>query len=180
MSEETIDEVPEIPEVPKRPRKTLIAILLIAIVGVACMHAIVGGSIWWFFIASLRPEEGDTVFYVLGRGGEPWGYPNYLMLGEQGKVILGVVNYEYEAVEYKIIIKLDNETIKTIRGIWLKHEERWEKNVTFTPSKVGENLKLDFFLHRTYRVTKLIRQGVKGINPYRMVFLWITVNEPKV
>lgn len=66
------------------------------------------------------------------------------MIGENGTVIVGIVNHEYEDVTYKVVILLDNETIGVIDDITLKHEEAWYHNYTFTPTKTGEQMKLEF------------------------------------
>jgi uncharacterized membrane protein len=68
--------------------------------GVLCTHA----KSWGRF----------TEFYVLGAGGKIGDYLTNLTLGESGTVTLGVVNREYEEVNYTIVIKLDNETVGTI------------------------------------------------------------------
>jgi uncharacterized membrane protein len=36
---------------------------------------------------------------------------------------VGIVNHEYGDVTYRILVRLDNETIATIEGIRLAHEE---------------------------------------------------------
>jgi uncharacterized membrane protein len=76
------------------------------------------------------------------------GYPTDLVLGESGTVLIGVVNHEYERVAYRIVVALDNETISTIEDVTLNHEEKWERNFTFTPQRVGERLKLESLLYR--------------------------------
>jgi len=114
------------------------------------------------------PKEQFSEFYILGPSGKVEGYPTNLTLGEEGNLILGVVNCEYEEWNYSIVIELDNETIGTIEDIWLKHEEKWEQNYNFTPQKVGEKMKLEFLLYR---------EGVD--RPYRGLHLWITVKPPE-
>jgi len=131
-------------------------------VGLIAGVVISGGLITTF---ANTPKERFTEFYVLGPGGKVEGYPTNLTLGGEGKVILGVINHEYEEVNYSIVVKLDNETIATMDSIKLKHEEKWEQNVTFTPDKTGEKMKLGFLLYRD------------GIGEsYRELHLWIRVN----
>ena len=80
-------------------------------------------------------------------------------------MIIGIVNHEYEEVSYKILIRLDNETIGKIDNIILSHGERWEGSYTFTPGNVGERMKLEFLLYRD------------DMNEtYRDLHLWITVH----
>jgi len=74
------------------------------------------------------PGEQFSEFYVLGLGGKVEGYPTNLTVGEEGKVVLGVIG--------------------EIGEIMLKHEEKWEQNYTFVPQEVGEKMKLWFLLFR--------------------------------
>ena len=67
-----------------------------------------------YFASMPRVGEHFTEFYVLGAGGKIGDYLTNLTLGESGTVTLGVVNREYEEVNYTIVIKLDNETVGTI------------------------------------------------------------------
>jgi len=114
------------------------------------------------------PGEQFSEFYVLGLGGKVEGYPTNLTLGENGTVILGVVNHEYEEVNYSIVIKLGNETIGEIGDIRLKHEDEWEQTYAFVPQNAGEKMKLEFLL---------LREGT--VEPYRSLHLWISVNQPE-
>jgi len=122
------------------------------------------GALMANFATTPRVRERFTEFYVLGPTGKVEGYPTTLTLGESGTVILGVVNHEYDEATYRIVIRLDGETVGTIEGIGLEHEGRWEKNFTFTPDKTGEKLKLEFLLYMN-----------GGAEPYRSLHLWITI-----
>ena len=55
---------------------------------------------------------------------------------------------------------MDNETIGIMDRVLMDHDEKWEGNYTFTPEKMGENMKLEFLLYRepeaeTYRRLQL-------------------------
>lgn len=136
-------------------------VLSVALIG----GVVVSGSFIANLAANPRVGERFTEFYVLGPNGKIEGYPTNLTLGESGMVILGVVNHEYEEVNYRVAIKLDNETLGTIEGIRLGHEDKWEQNVTFAPNKVGDKLKLEFLLYAN-----------GGIEPYRKLHIWIIVH----
>jgi len=128
---------------------------------------VVSGALISSFVAAPRVGEKFTQFYVLGPNGKVEGYPTNLTLGENGTVILGVINQEYEEVNYDVVTWLDNETIGTIEDIVLMHEEKWEQNFTFVPQKVGDKMKLEFLLFMN-----------GGVDPYRSLQLWIEVNPP--
>ena len=128
--------------------------------------AVVAGSLTAYFVSSPRVGERFTEFYALGPEGKIEDYPKNLTLGENGNVILGVVNHEQQPVAYSIGIKLENETIGTISNIQLEHEETWEQNFTFTPEQSGAKMKLEFLLHA----------DLENVNePYRSLHLWVTV-----
>lgn len=119
---------------------------------------------------AVTPHVGErfTEFYILGPSGKAYDYPTNLTVGESGTVIIGIVNHEYEDVNYRVVITLDNETIDVIDNIRLKHEEVWEENYTFKPEKTGERMKLEFLLYR---------EGVE--EPYRTLHLWVSVHPRK-
>jgi len=132
-------------------------------VGVLVCLALFGG-LTAYFASTPRTGERFTEFYLLGSNGKIADYPTNLTVGETGKLIIGVVNHEYETVNYTVEVRLDNETITTINGIKLSHEEKWEQNYTFSPEKTGERMKLEFLLYRQ-----------DSSEPYRSLHLWITV-----
>jgi uncharacterized membrane protein len=136
--------------------KALTAILLV------CLSGAVGATI--YIAATPKIGERFTELYILGPSGKAESYPTNLTLGESGTVIIGVVNHEYESVSYKVVIRLDNETIGAIDSVELDHDVKWEQNYIFTPEKAGERMKLEFLL---------LREGVD--EPYRSLHLWITV-----
>ena len=113
----------------------------------------------------ITPKEGEkfTEFYVLGPGGMAEDYPTNLTVGEEGEVIIGVVNHEYAAVTYQLELKVNGEVIDQ-KSIVLTHNETWEGPFTFKLKKAGEDQKLEFLLYKV---------GVEGI--YRSLHLWVDV-----
>lgn len=53
-----------------------------------------------YVIATLKVGERFTEFYILGLEGEAEGYPKELVVGEEAKVIVGIVNREQEDMSY--------------------------------------------------------------------------------
>ena len=129
---------------------------------------VIAGGLTAYVASMPRVGERFTEFYVLGSDGKIENYPTNLTLGEGGTVILGVVNHEYEEVAYRIVIKLDNETIGSIDDITLNHEMKWEEKYAFTPEETDEKMKLEFLLFIGYLD-----------EPYRSLHLWITVRPQK-
>ncbi|XRO75826.1 DUF1616 domain-containing protein [Methanocaldococcus sp. 28A] len=133
--------------------KALTVILLIAIIS----------SIATLFYVITHPKPGEkfTEFYILGPNGKASDYPTELFVGEEGRVIIGIVNHEYRNVTYYVEVWLVNlsydfNTNKThiynmylldsfnvtlppkpvnIEGNWTP---QWEKNYTFIINKPGK------------------------------------------
>lgn len=119
----------------------------------------------------LSPKEGEhfTEFYLLGPEGKADNYPTKYILGENGTVIVGVVNHEYSPVNYTMEIKLENKSMflpENLKHITLAHNETWEEPVILTPEFEGKNMKLQFLL---------FNETDKSV-PYRDLHLWIDVN----
>ncbi len=79
------------------------------------------------------PKEGEkfTEFYILGPGGKASDYPTNLKVGEEGEVIIGIVNHEYAQVIYQLEVRLDGTVIGE-EHIALEHNETWEHHFSFT------------------------------------------------
>ena len=121
-------------------RKVLSIALLVAVL--AAIGALV------YVLAIPKVGEKFTEFYILGPEGKAENYPAELVLGEEVGVILGIVNREYEVVSYQVEVRIDGVTSQEIRPVVLAHEEKWEQKVSFIPTKVGGNQKVEFVLYK--------------------------------
>ena len=137
--------------------KILTAILIISIV--------LALSVTVYVIVTPKEGEKFTEFYVLGPGGMAEDYPTNLTVGDEGEVIIGVVNHEYAAVTYQLELKVNGKVIDQ-KSIVLTHNETWEGPLTFKPKKAGEDQKLEFLLYK---------EGLKETEPYRALHLWVDV-----
>ena len=148
--------------------KSLSIILLVSILGAL-------GALG-YVIATPKLGERLTEFYILGPDGTAQGYPNEFVMNEDkvvlvrysggetqeiasdnGRVILGIVNHEYENAIYFIKVMIDGEPVKIyfdkdqrdkIGPIELVHEEKWEQEIGFAPQHVGDNQKVEFVLYK--------------------------------
>ena len=128
------------------------------------------GAVGTLVYASTNPKIGErfTEFYILGLDGNATDYPKELMVGEEGKVIVGIVNQEHEdAVTYRVEITIDGADSGTIESLALDHDEKWEGEVIFIPEKAGEDQKVEFILYKNGED-----------EPYRSLHLWLDVREP--
>ena len=148
------------------PDKVLSVVLAVAIVGAI-------GTLG-YVVATPKVGEKFTEFYVLGPDGKAANYTTELKVGEEGRVILGIVNHEQERVSYKVEVWINGEQAELRVGeedrdeirVDLEHEEKWEKEVGFVPQKAGEKQKVEFVLY-------------KDGEPYfeEPLYLWVDVEE---
>jgi uncharacterized membrane protein len=127
-----------------------------------------------YVIAAPRVGEKFTEFYILGPEGKAEHYPEELKVGEEGRVIVGIVNHEQEQASYKVEVWIDGEKAKLRIGgedrdeimVELENEEGWREEVSFVPQKAGEKQKVEFVLY-------------KDGEPYfkQPPYLWIDVEE---
>lgn len=138
--------------------KILSLVLVLALLGAV-------GAIAYVLVA---PKEGEnfTEFYILGLDGKAEGYPTELAVGEEGKVIVGIVNHEHKDLVYRVEILIDGENVNDIEPQSLAHEEKWEGEAGFSPAEAGEDQKVEFVLYK---------QGEN--EPYRSLYLWLDVKE---
>jgi len=101
-----------------------------------------------YVIANPKHGEKFTEFYILGPEGKAEDYPQQVMLGEEARVILGIVNHEHQPTSYRVEIKINGVKNKELRTGILAHEEKWEQVVGFTPEEVGVNQKVEFWLYK--------------------------------
>lgn len=122
------------------PGKILTLILVLVILGALGILS---------YILAMPQETGErfTEFYILGLEGKAAGYPTELGIGEEGRVILGIVNREYQRVNYRVEIAIDGVSNSEIGPLILEHRERWEGEASFRPTKAGDNQKVEFMLY---------------------------------
>jgi uncharacterized membrane protein len=139
----------------KRLDRALIAILALVIIGTI-------GTLG-FVIATPKAGDAYTEFYLLDLEKKADYFPSELAVGEEGEVIVGIINREGEATVYNIEILLDGEKTYDIGPINLGQAEKWEQGVTFTPTRDGPDQKVEFLLYKDSRQL------------YQTLYLWIDV-----
>lgn len=101
-----------------------------------------------YVVATPKIGEKYTEFYILGVDGKAENYPKELGAGQEGRVILGIVNHEQESTIYRAEIDIDGKKVNEIGAFSLSDKEKWEKQVTFVPDSVGLNQKVEFLLYK--------------------------------
>jgi len=128
--------------------KVLSVVLVVAILGAI-------GTLG-YMVATPRVGEEFTEFHILGTDGKAKNYPTELKVGEEGRVIVGIVNHEQESASYRVEVRIDGEKAKLrIDGedsdeimVELENERKWEQEVGFVPQKAGEGQKVEFVLYK--------------------------------
>jgi uncharacterized membrane protein len=138
--------------------KVLAVILIVTLLGAV-------GTLG-YVIAAPKIAERFTEFYLLGPEGKAEGYPQELVVGEEARVIVGIVNHEYETVNYRVEVTIEGVRHNEIGPLVLGHEDKWEREVGFIPAKSGEEQKVEFLLYK---------QGQS--KPYRSLYLWVNLKE---
>lgn len=122
-------------------------------------------------------QKPFTEFYILGPEGKADNYPTDYVLGENGTVIVGIVNHEQKPFNYTMEVKLKNTSLPLLpdqKYISLGDNETWEKAVTITPPFEGTNMMLAFSLYNEDE--KEVLEGDICL-PYRGLNLWINVSQ---
>lgn len=136
--------------------------ILSIVLAISIILTVFGGA-----YAVVVPKEGEkfTEFYILGSNGMASDYPTNLTVGETGNVTVGIINHEYSTVNYKMIIKLNKQTVDE-RSITLSYNQTYSEPFTFVLSSYGQNQELEFLLYRLPDEN----------NIYRSLHLWINTD----
>jgi len=116
-----------------------------------------------YFMVTPQTGEKFTEFYILSTNEIASSYPIDLRVGEEGKLIIGIVNHEYENIIYYLEVNFNGSLIHK-EYVFLIDNEKWESPFTFKATNKGENQKLEFLLYKDQQ---------KEV--YRDLHLWINV-----
>ncbi len=87
-----------------------------------------------------------TEFYILGIDNRADNYPLEVKLGEEGSVIVGIVNHEHEETDYRLEVSLGTNKLYEVFLIILEPEEAWHREIRFAPEQAIERQKVEFRL----------------------------------
>ncbi|MBN1886778.1 MAG: DUF1616 domain-containing protein [Thermoflexales bacterium] len=137
--------------------------LIYGILGLALLMAAVGA----FAIIAL-PTEGEflTEFYILGPEGLAEDYPRETVAGQPVLVSMGIANREAVPATYRVEVREGSELIGQAGPVALEVGASDEREISFAPLEVGDDVKIEFFLYRD-----------DGSEPYRSLRLWMKVKE---
>lgn len=113
----------------------------------------------------VKPKEGEkfTEFYILGPDGKASNYPTNLTTGQNGSVIIGVVNHEYATTDYLLMVKVNNSTLQN-KTLTLTSGQKMEIPFNFTAGTPGQK-KMEFLLYKL----------PNNETAYRSLHLWLNM-----
>lgn len=105
----------------------------------------------------LKPKQGEsfTEFYILGPNGQASDYPTNLTVGQNGTVIIGIVNHEYQTANYELVVR-SNGTIMSQQNISLTNGNQTQIPYSFTAGSVGYK-NIEFLLYKLPDTTNVYR-----------------------
>jgi len=116
---------------------------------IALVVAIVVALGWLgYLIATPKPGEKFTEFYILGSQGKAENYPQQVIAGANVDVIIGVVNHEYQPTTYRVEITINGVRNKEVDIGTMAHQQKWEGEVNFVAQTPGDKQKVEFWLYR--------------------------------
>ncbi|MBA7473356.1 hypothetical protein ES707_08693 [subsurface metagenome] len=101
-----------------------------------------------YFVAVPGVGERFTEFYILGAEGRIADYPEELVVGEEGRIVVGIVNREHETMSYRVEVVISGVKNTVAGSVVLAHGGKWEEEVSFVPETAGEQQKVEFLLYR--------------------------------
>jgi uncharacterized membrane protein len=87
----------------KKPEKVLLTLIVISV--------IVAGTVVVYVLVTPKAGDHYTAFYILDSNYDRSGYQKNLTLGENVTGIMGILNHEYQVIDYTLEIWLINQTI---------------------------------------------------------------------
>ena len=133
--------------------KTLSVSLIIAILAaIGCLG---------YVIATPKPGEKFTEFYILGPGGQAQDYPHDAIAGQPIYLIMGIVNQEHQTTSYRVEIKTNGEIIRQLTIGSLEYEQKWEGTISFTPRTPGEKQNFEFYLYKNNEASPCFKDPLR-------------------
>jgi uncharacterized membrane protein len=128
-------------------------------------------SVLVYSLATPEPREDYTEFYLLGPGGTTQGYPTEFSVGQQKPVTVAIANHENHDENCTLVVNLtDGNTSTTLYSgrQTVANGQTVEKNLSLTPDRTGNNMRIDFLLYL---------DDLTG-SPYRQLYLLVNVTSP--
>ena len=118
----------------------------VSIILVTAILGVIGTA--GYVLATPKVGERFTEFYIFGPEGKAENYPEEIVVGEEAKVIVGILNREHELVTYWVEVVIDGVKNKEVGPLTLEHDDKWEEIISFIPGRDGDNQQVKFLLYK--------------------------------
>jgi uncharacterized membrane protein len=133
---------------------------VLVLAAVVCICTIV------YVIATPKAGEKFSEFYILGTEGKAENYPRDVKLGSPILLTIGVVNHEQAETVYTGKVTIDGVNNRDLPTITLAPEQKQEQVISFTPTKEGQDQKVEFLLFKDAET-----------EPYLTLHIWVDVSQ---
>ena len=116
-----------------------------------------------YVIVEPKVGESFTEFYILGPGGMASDYPTNLTSGENGSLIIGIVNHENKQTSYHLVVTSDN-IAQIDEVVTLNNQQSMMIPFNFTAGDPGSR-------EMVFNLYKLPDDS----NVYRSLHLWLNI-----
>ncbi|MFZ1021980.1 MAG: DUF1616 domain-containing protein [Halobacteriota archaeon] len=126
-------------------------------------------SVLLYSLATPEPRENYTEMYLLGPGGTMQGYPTNFSVGQTKPATVAIANHENRDENYLLVVSLTNGNTSTTLYSGrqtVANGQTVEKNLSLTPNRAGNNMRIDFLLYL---------DDLTG-SPYRQLYLLVNVS----
>jgi len=141
--------------------RMLSVVLVIAIVASVAVAS--------YALATPKPVEHFTEFYLLGANDTLGNYTTNYTVGVPSPATIVIINHEARDVTYNLIVSENNSTQHAVvysEQVVISGGQQWQKQIDLVLPLPGDSAKLDFALYADH----------EAANPYRDVHLWVNVS----
>jgi uncharacterized membrane protein len=108
------------------------------------------------FIMAPKGQEKFTSFYMVGQDSSPESSVVQLKVGQQGKMTVGILNWEGKDTNYRVVILVDGQNSGEIGPIPVQSEQEWRGEVTFSPTKAARQ-KVELILYENQDIAPALK-----------------------
>ena len=116
-----------------------------------------------------------TEFYILNEDYKAYDYPTNPYVNKSNILIIGVRNYEYKPLNYRVWVFLSNKTYDYNYSLNITPEDRWNGTLSYNTSLTRE-----IFLRHNETIFIPLNFTVDSIGKHKIVFILSANNSNKV
>lgn len=101
-----------------------------------------------YLLASPKPSEKFTEFYLLGVSGKTEDYPKQAVAGKPVDLVLGIISHEQQTASYRVEIRVNSQSTDWLNIGTLATGQKLEETIHFTIQQTGEKQRVEFYLYQ--------------------------------